>query len=309
MVKYGNYEKKGVLKQMTKTSENIGAVRLLGLLPTCVSKEISTVLAGRRDGFSALREIMLRSVGQSRLVLRDESLRLCSRVSAEELSGLMRRITEGALYAHRDSIASGYVSIFDGIRVGVCGSARYDGDRLVGISEISSMLFRIPSGKCGFGEEIYSAFLSGVSSGMLIYSPPGVGKTTALRWLSARIGGGSAPRRVCIVDERLEFLPEDYVGLDVDILRGYKRRSGIEIATRTMSPDIIVIDEIGAEDSSAILDVLRCGIPIIASAHAKSIDEIKVKPSLRRILEIGAFDLFVGISRVGGGYKLKVDRL
>ena len=231
-----------------------------------------------------------------------------SKVSREEMEGLVKRLTDGALYAHRDSIASGYICLEGGLRVGVCGHARYDGERLVGVGDISSLIFRIPGGECAFGDEIYSAYLSGVRSGMLIYSPPGVGKTTALRHLAKAIGG-RGQLRVAVVDERLEFCESDYSGCDVDILRGYKRRQGIEIATRTMSPDVIIIDEIGGDDAASIIDVLRCGIPIIATAHASSFEEIKAKRSIAPLISIGAFDLFVGIKREGGGYRLRVDRL
>jgi stage III sporulation protein AA len=136
-----------------------------------------------------------------------------------------------------------------------------------------------------------------------------VGKTTALRSLASYVGGGKNPLHVCVVDERCEFDEWDYRDKQVDILRGYKKREGIEIATRTLSPDLIMIDEIGADDATAILSVISCGVPIIATAHAASREELVRKPSLSRLFEVRAFDTLVGIGRSGRKYLLTEDKL
>ena len=81
------------------------------------------------------------------MLIGNESIRLYGRVDREETDQLLSRLTAGALYAFRDSIASGYLSLEGGVRVGLCGSAAYDGQDLVGISDMRSLLFRIPSGK------------------------------------------------------------------------------------------------------------------------------------------------------------------
>ena len=161
---------------------------------------------------------------------------------------------------------------------------------------------------CAFADELYRVFTAGIGSGMLIYSPPGVGKTTALRSLAANIGSGRWARRVAVIDERCEFIVEDYANSQVDILRGYRRRAGLEIATRTMSPDIVMIDELGGDDAASVASVVRCGIPLIATAHAKSIDELYSKVSLAPLLSAGVFSVFVGISLDAGEYSLTVDR-
>lgn len=294
---------------MVKIEQKSVVQRVLDLICGDVSEEIKRIFSSGRGGISSIREISLRRGGVCRVVTDKESIRLSKTISKGDMEIMLKRLTDGALYAHRDTIASGYISLFCGVRVGVCGYAKYDGDRLVGISDISSLLFRIPGGGCAFGDEICSVFRSGVRSGMLIYSPPGVGKTTAIRHLARAIGSGPHPTRISVVDERLEFCESDYLGCDVDILRGYKRRTGIEIATRTLSPALIIIDEIGGDDATSICEVIRCGIPIIATAHASSFEEVMAKKSLSPLISLGAFDLFVGISRAADGYRLKVDRL
>jgi len=143
---------------------------------------------------------------------------------------------------------------------------------------------------------------------MLVYSPPGVGKTTALRSLAMSIGSGSDAKRVAVIDERCEFPEEDFASAEVDILKGYKRKNGIEIATRTMSPEVIIIDEIGADEAAGVAMAVRTGIPLIATAHAASADEVLGKPSLSPLFECGVFDLLVGISFAEGKYRLTVTQ-
>ena len=90
---------------------------------------------------------------------------------------------------------------------------------------------------------------------------------------------------------------------------GYTRKRGLEIATRTLSPEVLMIDEIGADDATELVSVVRCGIPLVATAHASGFDELMAKPSLKPLFETGAFSVFVGIFREGGSYSLTVDKI
>ena len=294
---------------MKKLMEKPRAELVLSLLPRGVADEIYRLAVGRREGLFGVREIRIRREGVCSLLLGRESLTLFSQVSLSEMDSLIERLTSGALYAHRDSIAEGFISLPRGIRVGVCGSAAYDGERLVGISNMTSLVFRIPTGECAFAEELYEIFLGGIGRGMLIYSPPGVGKTTAIRTLVRMVGGGKDPKKTVVIDERGELDEYDYIGCQVDILKGYKRKTGIEIATRTLSPQIIMIDEIGADDADAILSVIKCGIPIVATAHAGDRDELLSKPSLRGLFEAEAFNKILGISICNGRYVLSSEEI
>lgn len=288
------------------TAERVELV--LSYLPLGLCREVRGLLASRSGGAEELRELRIRYGRGSSLIHKQDTLSLYTRVSREDMEETVRRLCEGSLYAFRDTIADGYIPIGMGIRVGVCGRARYESGCVTGIAEMSSLVFRIPGHACEFAEELYSVWRGGVGSGMLIYSPPGVGKTTALRSLAGRIGSGREAVRVAAVDERCEFVGEDYEGCEVDILSGYRKRDGIEIAARTMSPEVIMIDEVGGEDAASILGVVRCGVPIVATSHASSLEEVYSKSSLAPLLDSGVFEVFVGISRTGTGYMLTVDR-
>lgn len=294
---------------MEKLRERNGVLRVLCLLPSRIENEITRLALGRREGLSGIREIRVRSCGVCTVRIGKEEIGLLSGVGREEMEGLVNDVVGGRLYAHRDSIAEGYISLGAGVRVGVCGRAAYDGSSLVGVGEISSLIFRIPTGKCEFADELYRVFSSGIGRGMIIYSPPGVGKTTAIRSLAYRISGGNAAKRVAIIDERGEFDENDYLHHSVDILRGYKKGVGIEIATRTLSPELIMVDEIGVEDADAILSSIKCGLPFVATAHAGSREELLSRLPLVRLFEHRAFEVAVGISHTPSGYALTVDKL
>ena len=280
----------------------------LSALPKRLRGEIERLAVGRAMSLSGIREIRLRRDGVGAMLYGRGFLPL-SRATAEELDGIVARLCDGCVFAHRDTISMGYISMDGGVRVGVVGTCRYEGEVLVGISDISSLVFRLPSGECEFGEELYDLYIKRRPRGLLIYSPPGVGKTTALRYLAARLGSGDDARCVAVVDERCEFLPEDYERARVDILRGYKKRLGIEIATRTLSAETVILDELGADDVGSILDVMRFGVPFIASAHAGCAEEILNKPALHPLLESGAVDMLVGIERGDAGYRLSCELL
>ena len=187
----------------------------------------------------------------------------------------------------------------DGGRVGVSGTARYDEGRLVGISRVRTLVFRFPLCRCDFGEDILGIYRQGIGRGMLIYSPPGIGKTTALRHLASII---SKERRLCIIDERGEFSGDDLPCASV--LSGYEKALGIEIALRTHSPEIIMLDEIGADEAESLSSVFGAGIPIIASAHGGRVDDLVSRAATRDLIHSGFFDVFVGISIGDGGYEL-----
>ena len=288
---------------------NDRVLKVLEYLPCALSREIRRICEGRLGGMKEIREIRIRRSGRSTLKFKNETVPLFTEVTREGMENILSKLCEGSLYAYRDSIREGYISVSGGVRVGICGAVRYDGDGPSGARDISSFVFRIPGHECEFGDEICRVFKSGIEPGMLIYSPPGVGKTTALRDLAMRLGTGRDAIRVAVVDERREFCSEDYVGSQVDILSGYKKCEGLEIASRTLSPDVILIDEIGREEAESICGAVRCGIPIVATAHAGSLSELLSKVSLTSLFDSGVFGALVGITYSGGCYMLTVDRI
>lgn len=268
------------------------------------------------DGGACVSEIRLRA-GAPMSVTADGrnifSFGGCVITSSEgELAETLGRLCEDSVHTYAETIREGYVFLSGGYRVGVCGTARSEGEKVVGVYSVSSLCIRIPhaiTGVCG-------GLLSEIRTGgelmpTLIFSPPGVGKTTLLRDVAYCVSRGGDALRTCIIDTRGEIYQDElFADCLCDVLTGYPRAKGMEIAARTLSSQVIVCDEIGTgEESRAILSVQNCGVPLIASAHAESMDGLMRRPNIKMLLDAGVFSYCVGISRLGGGYALDVHRV
>mgnify|MGYP000686723372 FL=1 len=134
----------------------------------------------------------------------------------------------------------------------------------------------------------------------LVLSPPQMGKTTLLRDIARKLSDGYPGFRglkVGIVDERSEIagcwqgIPQRKVGMRTDVLDSCPKAAGIMMMIRSMSPRVIITDEIGRpEDAAAIQEALNAGIKIIASAHAADINDALARPFLSRLLENRIFE-------------------
>lgn len=279
----------------------------LGYLPVGVKNAICAYLSESGTGEDALSEIRLRLCGVCAAVVSGENVALDVEVSEAEIKETFARISCGAVFAHRDDICRGFISLPHGVRVGICGHAKYERGGVVGIREVTSLVFRIPSGECSFAHELYARWLMH-PVGMLICSRAGEGKTTAIRALARLIGSGERPRRVVVVDERCEFDPAEYLGAHVDIMRGYHRTLGVDIAVRTMSAEVLIVDEISSlRDSRAMLGALGAGVTVIATVHAGSLEDAMRRGYVSELVLGGLFESACVIERRGRrfGYRLE----
>ena len=279
----------------------------LDYLPLEIASHIRDFLRNSGHSERDVSEIRLRLNGACAAVVKGKNVTLGVDIGNAEMRETFKRISGGALFAHRDDISRGFITLPSGIRVGVGGRARYDGGNVVGISDVSSLVFRIPSGRCSFATELYGEWLL-FGGGMLICSRAGDGKTTAIRTLARLIGSGERPRRVVVVDERCELDARDYIGTHVDILSGYRRALGVDIAIRTMSAEVLMVDEISSrEDSRAMLCALGAGVSVIATAHATSLASALGRDYIRELVDGGLFERACIIERSGDEFSYKLE--
>lgn len=221
----------------------------------------------------------------------------CIRTTMDQLSGY-------SLYAYEEEIRQGYITIQGGHRVGIAGKVIYEKDQIKSISHITFLNIRFSHQVKGCASKI----LPFVTSEdrifhSLIISPPRSGKTTILRDLVRQISDGSGNRKgvsVGVVDERSEIggcyqgIPQNDVGIRTDILDGCPKAEGMMMLIRSMSPSVIAVDEIGRyEDIHAIETVLNCGCKLFATVHGSSIDDIKRKPLLERLVNEKVFERYI----------------
>ena len=280
-------------------------------LPPALAAEIEAI-ARREDLYTHLNEIRLRAFRCASLVVAGRNRPLSTVLSQEELSALLVACCRGSVYAYRDSLAEGYLDLGGGVRVGVAGRALTEEGRVTGVVDITSLVFRIPTSVYGAADEAYRAFCeAGRQGGLLIFSPPGVGKTTLLRDLCRQLSTGKEALRVAIVDSRGELSSLEYGhGALIDILAGYPKAAAIELAVRTLSPEVIVVDELGSRrEVEAILGVAASGVPLVASVHGACLTEVLARPALRPLFAAGTFSVALGLTRREGRVICTRERL
>ena len=247
----------------------------------------------------AVNELHLRAEGNGWLTSCGENIPLDTVLTREQMEEIFLAVCGGSLYAHADTVKEGFVTLADGVRVGVVGRAVRKGEQTVGIRDVCALCFRIPTNEWIDPSPLVNLLEDfSYTRGLLLFSPPGGGKTTALRSLVRRLGSGECPRRVAVVDTRCELAPSlSAKGLCVDILSGYPRRDGIEIAVRSMGAQVVVCDEIcGEDDAKTILEMQGGGVPLIATAHAAHLSGLLSRTDLALLHESGTFGAYVDVN-------------
>lgn len=215
------------------------------------------------------------------------------KVTRMETEETFRKVCEYSVYSYAKEIREGFITLRGGARVGISGTAVYDGIRLSGMRDVSSLCFRMPRQVRNCAARLARETVVRNKGGLLIAGKAGSGKTTMLRDLCRILGSSS---RVSLIDTRGEIagilhgVPQYDIGSHTDIFDGFPRSDGAVMALRAMTPEYIVCDEISTnEEAQALLQVYGCGVNIIASAHAGSFDDLMKRRALKPLIDAGVF--------------------
>jgi stage III sporulation protein AA len=251
------------------------AMKLQEYLPVNLREQVSDA------ALQGAEEIRIRVNHPLEILYADGRSQCYGCTAAADLREMLNYLCGYSPYAMEEEIGRGYFTIEGGHRVGVSGRA---GLRQSGISDIGAVNIRIAHEKKGCAKEIIPWIRGGGRlKNTFIFSPPGVGKTTLLRDAVRLLSTGdenSPGVKVGVVDERSEIaacrfgIPQNDLGPRTDVLDNCPKPEGMMMLLRSMSPQIIAVDELGGEeDIKAVELCTKSGVAVLGTIHAGTVSE------------------------------------
>lgn len=230
----------------------------------------------------------------------------------KDLQEIVFSLSRRSLHTYQDMIAKGFIPLRNGCKAGVAGRAVMKNGSVYSVSSFNSVNIRVSREFYGCSCDLLSKIGMDCTS-FLIVGAPLSGKTTLIRDLCRYFSGGNVlnPLKTAIIDERDEIASRSFgvgadVGVHTDVLTLYPKAVGTEIAVRTLSPDIIVLDEIGTdEEAKAMLSGMNSGVSFIATAHGSSFEEVLRRPNIKRLVNAKVFQKVVVLEGKNEPCKVK----
>lgn len=231
-----------------------------------------------------------------------------------DIAEMLNYISNYSLYAYREEMKQGYITVEGGHRIGIAGQTAMEHGRVNGMHHISFLNIRVAHERIGCAKRVlpYLQYQDSVYN-TLFLSVPGAGKTTYLRDCIRMISRGSREHpglKVCVVDERSEIaachmgVPQNDVGPRTDVLDGCTKAEGMQMLLRSMSPQVLAVDELGTEkDFCAVEQAVYSGSRVLGTIHAGTVRELTEKPFLRKWMGQHIFKRFVLIERCMDGQR------
>ena len=292
---------------------------LIAVFPTSIRPRM------RKINWDGLEEIRIRIGWPVELIYGNHNEWLGnydSMIDRQCLDEMLNYITGYSLYALEEEIKQGYITLSGGHRIGITGHATYDHGssvndlQITNIIEIGGLNIRIAHERKGCAEQIIPFLRNGKGIyNTVFFAAPGVGKTTCLRDVIRILSNGDAKHagmKICVVDERSEIAaciegkPQNDLGKRTDVLDACPKGLGMQMVLRSMSPEIIAVDELGKEEEFALLEQMRCsGVKILGTMHAGDMEQLMRNPLIRKSTD--AYDTiierFVELIRLENGNR------
>lgn len=238
-------------------------------------------------------------------------------VTKVESDNFLNSISQCSIYRFEEQLRRGYITTEGGHRIGLAGKVVLESGHVKGIREISSFNIRVAKQKIGVANKLVKHIYKEKWLSTCIIGAPQTGKTTLLRDIARIISQGDPsrnipPKKVGIVDERSEIagcingIPQFDFGVRVDVLDGCPKAEGMMMLIRSMSPDVLIVDEVGRhEDKIALMEAVNAGVSVIMTAHGENLSEVMQRPILTEVVKEAGFQRFIELGRVPNPATIK----
>ena len=239
-------------------------------------------------------------LGNNGLVTSEENSIIATKQMIEDI---IFRASEFSVYSINEELKKGFIVLKGGERLGISGTLVCENGQVKTLNNFTSINIRIPHEikNCSLDAFSFLVDEDGVKN-TLIISPPGAGKTTFIRDFVNQLSIRNLSYNVLIIDDRGEIARDNCelsVGKLADVLSFSDKKTGFMQGIRAMNPHIIVTDEIGGEeDVKAVKYAGNCGVKVVATIHAGSLEELKAKDGFTDLKN--TFERYVLLSKRNG---------
>ncbi len=265
--------------------------------------------------FNALNEIRLRvdkpivlSMGSQKFFLSSHgttgNLKEAIFPSKTMIEDIIFRASEFSIYSVNEQIKRGFLVTQGGVRLGLGGDLIEEKGQIKTLTNFNSINIRIPHEVKNCSLSCFDYIIeNGNILNTLIISPPGGGKTTFLRDFILQLSSRNFAFNVLVLDERgeIDLGSKGCIGNFADKISFASKKVGFENGIRSLSPNLIITDELGSSDDvQALLYACNSGVSIMASVHADSVESFLAKEDFAKVIKEKVFKRFIVLSLRNG---------